>query len=121
MTENLAGLRILVVEDEMLVCMDIEEMLSEFGCIVVGTAARVSDALDIVERSEIDAAILDLNLGREKSYPVAHTLAERGIPFLLSTGYDEVDAPYAERPRVQKPFSADALARVLSRVVAEAA
>lgn len=113
MTASLEGVRVLVVEDEMLVCMDIEDMLVGFGCEVVGPAARVDQALELVERAPIDLAMLDINLGREKSYPIAERLASRGIPFLISTGYAEVDAPFDARPRLQKPFSRKDLAACL--------
>lgn len=105
MTGTLAGLRVLLVEDEMLVCMDIEDMLEEFGCKVVGPAARVSEALAILDSEPVDIALLDVNLGREKSYPIADRLTQDGTPFLLSTGYAEVEPPYDQHLRLQKPFS----------------
>lgn len=111
--EMLEGLRVLLVEDEMLVCMDLEDMLTDFGCVVVGPAARVKQALDLIDREPVDAAVLDVNLGSERSYPVAERLSARGVPFLLSTGYADVDADYKDRPRLQKPFSDQQLARAL--------
>lgn len=113
MTGTLAGLRVLLVEDEMLVCMDIEDMLEEFGCKVVGPAARVSEALAILDTEPVDIALLDVNLGREKSYPIADRLTQNGTPFLLSTGYAEVEPPYDEHLRLQKPFSRKHLTDVL--------
>ena len=113
MTTSLVGLRVLLVEDEMLVCMDIEDMLEEFGCEVVGPAARVAQALAIVDEERIDIALLDVNLGREKSYPIADRLTEKGTPFLLSTGYAEVEPPYDGCLRLQKPFSRKRLAELL--------
>lgn len=120
MTALLEGVRVLLVEDEMLVCMDIEDMLVGFGCEVVGPAARVDQALELIETVPIDLAMLDVNLGRERSYPIAERLASRGIPFLISTGYAEVDAPYDERPRLQKPFSIEHLAACLKDLRREA-
>ena len=99
------GLRVLLVEDEMLVCMDIEDMLAELGCTVVGPAARVDQALEFIQREPVDMAVLDVNLGKERSYPVADQLRARGVPFLLSTGYAEVEPDYSDYPRLQKPFS----------------
>lgn len=116
MKGKLAGLRVLVVEDEMLVCMDIEDMLEEVGCKVVGPAARVSDALAILDTEPVDIALLDVNLGREKSYPIADRLARSGTPFLLSTGYAEVDPPYNDHLRLQKPFSRKHLTEVLEEL-----
>lgn len=109
-------LRILLVEDEMLVCMDIQDMLEEFGYRVVGPAAHVNQALDLIEQEPIDLAVLDVNLGRETSYPIAERLSVRGIPFLFSTGYAEVDAAYKDRPRVQKPFSGQQLCEALKEL-----
>lgn len=117
MISNLAGLRILLVEDEMLVCMDIEDMLTGFGCTIVGPAARVAQALLILEKEEIDIALLDVNLGREQSYPIIDLLIARGIPFLLSTGYAEIDSPYDRCPRIQKPYSDQQLERCLKVVI----
>ena len=109
----LNGLRVLVVEDEMLVCMDLMDMLSELGCIVVGPAARVQQALRIVEREPIDLAMLDINLGRETSYPIAERLAALGIPYFFSTGYSLVEPAFENKPRLQKPFSERQLSSVL--------
>ncbi|MCP1167364.1 response regulator [Limimaricola litoreus] len=109
----LNGLRVLVVEDEMLVCMDLMDMLSELGCIVVGPAARVEQALGIVEREPIDLAMLDINLGRETSYPIAERLAALGIPYFFSTGYSLVESAFENKPRLQKPFSERQLSSVL--------
>ncbi|WP_432256627.1 response regulator [Limimaricola sp. AA108-03] len=109
----LNGLRVLVVEDEMLVCMDLMDMLSELGCIVVGPAARVQQALGIVEQEPIDLAMLDINLGRETSYPIAERLAALGIPYFFSTGYSVVEPAFENKPRLQKPFSERQLSSVL--------
>ncbi|SNR62711.1 response regulator [Paracoccus sediminis] len=117
MISNLAGLRILVVEDEMLVCMDIEDMLEGFGCVIIGPAARVAQALTLLEKEDVDIALLDVNLGREKSYPIVDRLMARGIPFLLSTGYAEIDPPYDQCPKVQKPYSDQQLAKSLEVVL----
>lgn len=109
----LNGLRVLVVEDEMLVCMDLMDMLSELGCIVVGPAARVEQALRIVEGEPIDLAMLDINLGRETSYPIAERLAALDIPYFFSTGYSVVEPAFENKPRLQKPFSERQLSSVL--------
>lgn len=120
MTSRLSGLRVLLVEDEMLVCMDIEDMLKEFGCTVIGPAARVAQALAIVESEIVDIALLDVNLGQEKSYPIADHLVEKGIPVLLSTGYAALDPPYDQYPRLQKPYCPERLAQSLEIVLTSA-
>src|SRR4051794_22900016 len=83
----LSGRRVLVVEDEMIVAWLLQDMLADLGCAVVGPAARVSQALAMIDAEAIDAAVLDVNLNGQKSYPVADALAARGMPFVFSTGY----------------------------------
>ncbi|MFZ3583442.1 response regulator [Loktanella sp. DJP18] len=102
--EGLEGKRVLVVEDEMLVCMDIEDMLAEFGCIVVGPAPSVDRAMKVIAMEQFDVAMLDLNLAGKPSYPIADHLAENNIPFMLASGYADVRPDHADRPRLQKPF-----------------
>lgn len=120
MTDRLSGRRILVVEDEVLVSFMLEDMLGQLGCEVVGPAARVDQALAIIDAEEIDAAVLDVNLNGEKSYPVADALAARGVPFVFSTGYGPkgIGEAYLRHPMLQKPFKSgtlgDALGTLLS-------
>lgn len=80
--------RVLVVDDEMLVAMMLEDMLDDLGYEVVGPAATLKQAMELAERETLDCAILDLNLGQGVvSTPVADLLRQRGVPFLLATGY----------------------------------
>ena len=72
----LADCRILVVEDEVLIAMDVERMLIQEGCTVIGPVGTVARALSAIPGGKIDAAVLDVNLGREKIFPVAELLAE---------------------------------------------
>ena len=85
----LLGLRVLVVEDEALVAMQLEDMLDELGCVVVDVAGTVSRGVALAADAAValDGAILDVNLGGEKVYPVAERLAARGVPFVFCTGY----------------------------------
>lgn len=109
------SLRILVVEDEMLVAMNVEDMLLDLGHEVAGLASRLSGALSLAQEASFDAAMLDVNLAGEASFPVADLLAERGIPFLFATGYglQGIDERYRDRPVLQKPFRAIDLAAAL--------
>jgi CheY-like chemotaxis protein len=111
---TLAGLCILIVEDEMLVAMVLEDMLTELGCEVV-KAARVSKAVQLVTTAAIDGAILDVNVAGEAVDPVAHALQERGIPFIFSSGYGAggLPAEYRDRPTLSKPFQQEELAPML--------
>lgn len=113
--------RILVVEDEMLVAMFIADTLEEAGCEIVGTTGRIDEALALIDGGEIDAAVLDVNLGRGRtSFPVAEALATRDIPFLFSTGYgaQPLRQRYPERSVLTKPFKEDELVRAVASLVA---
>jgi CheY-like chemotaxis protein len=112
-------LRILVVEDEMLVAMNIEDMLLELGHEVAGLASRLGPALALAGESRFDAAMIDVNLAGEPSFPVADLLIERGIPFLFATGYGRqgIDERYRDHPMLQKPFRAKDLEKALAEIV----
>ncbi len=81
--------RILIVEDEMILALNLEDMLMELGHTVVAIATRIKDAIDLAKSCDIDLAILDLNLSGSLSFPVAEILRKRGIPFMFASGYGE--------------------------------
>lgn len=117
MTKFLTGRSILVVEDEMLILKSIEMTLEELGCTAIFAAASVATALALLDIERFDAAMVDVNLGGEKSYPIAKALAQRGIPFAFSTGYgDRVD--FDGRPMLRKPYVRGTLVTVLKQLVA---
>lgn len=107
--------RILIVEDEAFIALTLEDMLDELGFAVVGAVAHVAEAIEMIGREAIDAALLDVNLGTQKIDPVADLLAERGCPFIFTTGYGRsgIPASHAGRPVLQKPFRMDDLATIL--------
>jgi DNA-binding response OmpR family regulator len=112
----LAGLRVLVVEDEFMIAMLIEETLIDHDCIVVGPFTNLMDAVEAAQHEIIDLAVLDVNLRGEKVYPVAELLDQRGIPFLILSGYGK-DAIPGNRPgwhACSKPFSPADLIRMLT-------
>lgn len=115
----LAGRRLLVVEDEMMVLIHIEEALADLGCTSVSAAATVDQALELIKAQEFDAAMVDVNLGGRKSYPVADALAARGVPFLFSTGYNSqtLDDGYRDRPVLGKPYREAQLVAMLARLL----
>lgn len=117
--QALEGKRVLVVEDEAAIAMLLEDMLLDFGCTIVGPAARLANALDLAQRETFEVAILDVNVAGEPIYPVAEALAERGLPFVFSTGYGGagIKEPFRDRPVVQKPFSQADLKRTLLGVM----
>jgi CheY-like chemotaxis protein len=100
------GLRVLLVEDEILVALLLEDMLAELGHTVVGPVARLDKALEMAKQEAVDLAILDVRISGQEVYPVAETLTARGIPFIFSTGYGirGLRLPYRGRPVLQKPF-----------------
>src|ERR1700757_2183399 len=118
---SLNGLRLLVVEDETLVAMMLEVMLDAMGCVVVGVAGTLSRGLALADNESVplDGAILDVNLGGEKVYPVAARLAEREGPFIFCTGYGlaGLAADFAHVPTLAKPYQARDLEVLLSSVL----
>lgn len=116
MEKSLDGLRVLVIEDEPIIAMLIEDMLADLGCIVIGVASRFEEAMGQVSSPTFDAAILDVNLGGDQTYPIAAALAERGIPFAFSTGYGAAGVPEAFQifPILAKPFRRSDLEQTLA-------
>src|ERR1700712_3667412 len=111
----LQGKRVLVVEDEAAISMLLEDMLLDFGCTVVGPAARLSTALEMAEGETFEVAILDVNVAGEPIYPVAEAIAKRDLPLVFSTGYGGagIREPFRDRPVGQKTFSPGDLKRTL--------
>jgi CheY-like chemotaxis protein len=120
MTDNpFSGRRILLVEDEALLAELLEDMLADLGCVVVGPAARVAQALALIASEAIDAALLDINLAGQMSYPVADALAARGLPFTFATGYrqDSLPSGYRIFPVLRKPFRLSELREALAELL----
>jgi light-regulated signal transduction histidine kinase (bacteriophytochrome) len=112
-----AGLPVLLVEDQVLIAMDAEMMLADAGIDNVVTASSSADALNRLKTFTPAIAILDINLGRDTSVPVAEELARLGIPFVFATGYDDrsiVPEGFAEVPVVRKPYDSATLLKALS-------
>ena len=111
-SKALTGVRLLVVEDDAILLMELEEVLHDAGAEIVGRCRTVNDALAVLERDLISAAVLDVRLGNETVAPVARKLGRRGTPFLFYTGQIGND-PALEEWRgckiVSKPAQADTL------------
>ncbi len=121
--DMLAGLKILVVEDTLLVAESICDILEHVGCVVVGPAARADSALALTREAELDGAVLDVNLAGERSFSVAAALDALQVPYVFVTGYDDVDAlshAYRQAPRLNKPFHGRSLIEALGQLVARA-
>jgi DNA-binding NarL/FixJ family response regulator len=112
---ELRGLRILVVEDEFLVAMELEAMLQDLGGEVIGPLARLDEAVASALETTLDVAVLDVNIGGRLVTPVADALAARAIPFVFCTGYDGSSLPgrHAAAPILMKPCQAHELKNAL--------
>lgn len=99
--------RVLIVEDSPVIADDTEQMLQEIGCFVVGPATTMADARQLAEREQIDAAIVDINIRGDKAFSVLRILEDRGVPFILTSGYADWTLPeeWQDRPRVHKPYN----------------
>jgi light-regulated signal transduction histidine kinase (bacteriophytochrome)/CheY-like chemotaxis protein len=120
---SMRGLNMLMVEDQLLIAMDVQIMLTGQGAASVETASTVQEALHVLARVTPDVAILDVNLGNGTSLPVAHALRERGIPFVFATGYGEntlIPAAMSEVPVVRKPYDVAALVDALTSALGAA-
>ena len=115
-TGKKAGRRILVVEDEFLIRMLLEDMLTDLGYDLAGVAGRVDEAANLARNTELDLAILDVNLDGHDVYPVADILIQRGVPFVFVSGYGGRGLPeaYSNRPTLQKPFQLEELEKILA-------
>ena len=109
------GLRVIIVEDAVLLAMELEAGLAEAGAKIVGSAALVEEAMALVDRP-MDAAVLDCNLNGLSVQPVAAALAERGVPFIFATGYGENrGAPEGfDAPIIRKPYDVAQIAAALA-------
>jgi PAS domain S-box-containing protein len=105
----LAGKRVLIVEDEPLIALDIQERLGAAGCAVVGPAASIDAARRLLAEGPVDAALLDVNLSGERADGLAAELTRQGIPFAFATGYGRECLPEAfpQAPVLAKPFEPD--------------
>jgi two-component SAPR family response regulator len=118
---GLAGLRILVVEDEYLPAALIEQILRELRCDIVGPVSNLAAAMAVIQRGGFDAALLDVNLTGRAATPAASELAARKVPFILVTGYPGTasDGPVmSSAPRIVKPFTLEQLAEAMQKAFA---
>jgi DNA-binding response OmpR family regulator len=116
----LTGRRILVVEDEYLIAVEVKRWLQAAGAVVLGPVPSVHQALDLIEDDGVDAAVLDVNLGDgDTAYPVADKLGSLSVPYLFATGDVRATsvATEAGRPRLEKPFLEKELVRALSTLL----
>ena len=114
---RLAGLRVLVVEDEYYIADDLRRSLSGAGASVVGPMGSVALAESALEKGDFDCAVLDLNLHGENAAEIADQLKIMGVPFAIATGYGSGAIPsrHSDVPRLEKPFDPDQVVELVSR------
>jgi CheY-like chemotaxis protein len=119
MNASVDGLRVLVVEDEAMIAMLIEDMLLGMGCTMLGPAADTARALSIIEDHQFDVAVLDVNLGGERTTSIAASLRAKNVPFVFATGYGTsgIDEEFRDKPILTKPFRDADLQRALDSVI----
>lgn len=100
---------VLIVEDEMIVAMMMEDLVRSLGAEDVYICPDTASALDVIATRPLDCAVLDLRVLDGTTTSVADALAEKGVPFLFSSGTElaEMEARHADRPRIAKPFMDD--------------
>jgi DNA-binding NtrC family response regulator len=110
---------VLVVEDEPLIMLELEQMLSELGWHATRLASDIERAAAIAENEVLDLAILDVNVKGKTSFAVARILEKRNVPIILATGYstDMITDNYPRAVYLQKPYTKSDLARALERVL----
>jgi CheY-like chemotaxis protein len=114
----LAGLRVLLVEDEPIIAMTAEDMLATIGCTVVASAGTLDEALAASGRGGFDVAMLDINLNGVVSLPVAAALKRAALPFIFTTGYgSDGCGPHRDVPLLTKPYRLGDLEAALARAI----
>lgn len=110
--------QVLVVEDDAIIALEIADILEREGYAVVQSTGSVPTAIDIARKAKIDFALLDFNLESGTAEPIAKTLARRAIPFALVTAYPGCVLPHSVsgRPRLQKPFTAQEVRRLVGEL-----
>ena len=113
--------RILVVEDEALIAMDLQALLEDAGYRVLGPANSSSAAMKLIDADEPDVALLDVNLGRSDAFGVASILIERNTKVIFLTGHTAHKLPPAHRhlPLVSKPYLPQVLLQAVERALNE--
>src|SRR5690606_18093142 len=112
------ALRVLVVEDEAAIALDLVSDLSELGCIIVGPAATLVQAHDLISSATFDIALLDANLNGDPVEGIASSLTDQGIPFAFLSGYGREELPQAfnKAPLVRKPFTFEEVTHVVNEL-----
>src|SRR5437764_11617633 len=118
-TADLTGRRILLVEDSPVVGPFTAELLEELGCEVAGPAPNMAMARELIEGGGYDAALMDIRIRGERVFPLCEVLEAKRLPFVLTSGYADWQVPdkWADRPRLQKPYTLDQVREALSEAL----
>lgn len=112
--------RILLVEDQLLIAMDAEAMLNDYGYLNIATATNLDDARKAVEADELSLVILDINLGNVTTFELAKELVAKNIPIAFASGYTDHDTESHDLghiPVITKPFGEDELLGTVTRLI----
>ncbi|PVX31424.1 response regulator [Sphingomonas pokkalii] len=122
MDDTLSGLRVLVVEDEYFIAMDVARAITDAGAQVVGPVPQLDQGLALADGEHLDAAVLDVHLEGGFSYAIAESLTRRSVPYLLLTGYDTWALPeqFRDVPRLTKPIQLRTLTAHLRALLGDA-
>src|SRR3978361_911278 len=119
--DGLRGYKLLIVEDEYFLAQDLADYFQDLGADILGPAGSVADALRLLDGSQVQGAVLDVNLKGERVYPVADVLRQKGVPFVFASSYGgELEpAAYADIPRCLKPVDPASVAKTLLTLIGE--
>ena len=111
--------QVLIVEDDFLVALELEALLTQLGYQVIGPAPRMNEAIELAKDAEIDFAVLDINVAGIKSFPVADILRGRNIPFVFASGYgsDGLEDGYRQETILRKPYELQDLEQAIAEVI----
>ena len=118
-TVDLAGKRILIVEDSPVVGPFTADLLEELACVTVGPAPNMAIGRQLIESEKIDAALVDMHIRGERVFPLCEELAAKNVPFVLTSGYADWNMPekWQDRPRLQKPYTLGEVEEALKAVL----
>ena len=115
-------MRVLVIEDELMIRMLLQDMLDDLGHTLAGEAGHIDEAMTLARQADFDIAILDVNLNGQPITPVVEALIERGLPFVFATGYgdDKITPEDYGAPVIRKPYDVTQVAAALAEVTGRA-
>src|SRR5258708_25942340 len=120
-TADLTGRRIVGVEDSPVVGPFTVDLLGELGCEVVGPAPNMAAARELAEEGGYEAALMDVHIRGERVFPLCELLEEKGVPFVLTSGYADWQMPdkWQDRPRLQKPYTIEQVRSAFSALLSD--